>query len=274
MNIFRNYKLWLILSVVLAVSAGIAAVFAIRAYVGTVPVLAAKADIQDGHIMMKEDLTTVDCAKGNLYPDTLTDVKEVIGLAAKGYIPAGTILRGAMFAPAEDYKTASLLKKLGKDYRAIAIPNSILTNVAGMLNPGDKVTVYVISKNFDKKLKLLSNCLVLQSGTIQTPDGTEETPGIVLALPEKDAEVIIDYLPGGKREATFVVTLQPVEAQAKHPAPEEQKTTATAELKEEKKVEMELPDIQEQIKKEVERQLEEQQNKTKQAEEKQQNKQE
>lgn len=213
MNFLKNYKAWLILTVVLAVAAGALSVWLVRSYVGTVRVAAVLSDIEGGAVMQAQSVTMVDCAKGNLYPDAVRDPKQVVGMVARGFIPRGTLLRMSMFMPPQMAGISGQLAALGKDYRAVAIQNTMSTTVAGAVQAGDRVDIYASPKDSDTHIKILSDVLVLQAGSVKTSEGQQQTQGLILAVHEKDLESIIDYLPGGKKESPLTVVLKPAQNQ-------------------------------------------------------------
>lgn len=213
MNLLKNYKAWLILAVILAIGAGALSVWLIRSYVGTVRVASALTDLEAGAVIQAHNITQVDCARGNLYPDAVRDPREVAGMVAKGFIPGGTILRKSMFMPPQTAGISGQLAALGKGYRAVAIPNTMSTTVAGAVQAGDRVDVYASPKDSANHVKILSDALVLQAGSVQTSEGQQQSPGLVLALSEKEAEAIIDYLPSGKKESPLIVVLKPAQPQ-------------------------------------------------------------
>lgn len=215
MNLLKSYKPWLVLTVFLAIGAGALSVWLVRSYVGTVKVVSALTDLDAGAVIQAQNMTQVDCASGNLYPDAVRDPREVAGMVARGFIPGGTILRRSMFMSPQVAGVSGQLAALGKGYTAVAIPNTMSTTVAGALQSGDRVAVYASPKDAAAHIKLLDNVLVIQAGSIKTNEGQQQSPGLVLALKEKDAETLIDYLPGGKKEVPLVVVLKPVQPQKK-----------------------------------------------------------
>lgn len=215
MNFLKNYKAWLILTVVLAVAAGALSVWLIRSYVGAVKVASALTDLEAGAVAQARNVTMVDCARGNLYPDAVRNPSEVAGMVTRGFIPSGTILRKSMFMNPQMAGISGQLSALGKEYRAVAVTNTMSTTVAGTVQSGDRVDVYASPKDAATHIKLLDDVLVLQAGSVKTSEGQQQSPGLVLALKDKDAEALIDYLPGGKKEAPLTVVLKPVQTQKK-----------------------------------------------------------
>lgn len=211
MNYLKNYKAWLALTILLAAAAGALSVSLVRSYVGTVKVASALTDLDAGSVIRAQNTAQIDCARGNLYPDAVREPREVAGMVARGFIPGGTILRKSMFVPPQMSGVSGRLSSMGRDYRAVAVANTMSTTVAGVVQAGDRVSIYVSSKDASAHVKLLDDVLVLQAGAVETREGEQQTQGLVLALGEKDAENLIDYLPGGRKEAPLIFFLKPAE---------------------------------------------------------------
>jgi Flp pilus assembly protein CpaB len=211
LNFLKNYKAWLALMLLFAAGAGFLSVHLIRSYTGTVEVVSALTDLDAGSVIRAQSTAMVDCARGNLYPDAVSDPGEVAGMVARGFIPGGTILRKSMFVSPRMSGVSGQLTSLGRDYRAVAVANTTATTVAGVVRPGDRVSIYVSPKEAPAHVKLLDDVLVVQAGAVETGEGQQQTSGLVLALGEKDAETLIDYLPGGRKEAPLIFFLKPVE---------------------------------------------------------------
>ncbi len=213
MNLLKDYKAWMALTIVLAVAAGILSVWLINSYASTVPVLVNSTDLDLGVIVQPQSLAQAQCSRGNLYQDAALSSAQVAGKAAKGFIPAGTILRLSMFTDPQQTATASRLAALGKDYEAVAIPSGMNTTVAGTLNVDDRVDVYVYPKNASGQQKIISGALVLQAGLTRGSDGSvQQSQGIVLALDSKDLDALLPYL-NGTQTAPVILTLNPVAPQ-------------------------------------------------------------
>ena len=212
MQLFKNYRIWLIMSVTMAVLAGIVAVSAVRSYVDTVKVVATTREVDSGQIVDAGFLTMVDVPRGNLYPDAVYNAGEIAGMVARGYIPAGTVLRRSMFMPLAAAGTAGQLSVMsentGEKYLAVAVPNSLHTTVAGVLQSGNRVDIYTQARGENPSPELLaSNVQVIQAGF--TRDGQQRTEGVVIAVRQQELSRILPYLFGGRGELVFV--LRPVE---------------------------------------------------------------
>lgn len=216
MDFVKNYRTWIVISVVLAVLAGVLTVYTVRSYVGTVRVMAAARDVNAGQVVEAGSLVAVDVPKGVLYPDAVRNASEVAGMVAKGYVPAGTILRKSLFVPPQAAGAAGRLSTLGGDFLAVAVPNSLYTTVAGVLQPGDRVDIYARAKDNVPPEKLAQDIQVLQAGTVTTKDGQQQTQGVVIALKQDELSRILPYLFGDQAKLVFV--LKPVGTSSKEGA--------------------------------------------------------
>lgn len=205
MDFVKNYRIWIVISVVLAVLAGIGAVSAVKSYVDTVKVAAASREISAGQMVKTGSLVMVDVPKGNLYPDAVRSTNEVAGMVAKGYIPAGTVLRKSMFLPPRAAGAAGQLSVMGEEFLAVAVPNSLYTTVAGVLQPGNRVDIYARAKESSPPEKLASDILVIQAGSIVTSEGQQQTQGVVIALKQEELSRILPYLFGNQAKLVFVL---------------------------------------------------------------------
>jgi len=211
MNLFKNYRTWLLFATVLAVMAAVVSVYTVRSYVGTVRVVAVKQDVQAGEVVSAQNLTYVEWPRGAVTPDTLRSPQGVAGMVARGFIPAGTVLRTPMLVSPQQAGVAGNLATLGKDYVAVAVPNTLATTIGGVLESSNRVDIYAKP---DEKApapeKIASDVLVLRAGTVKTPEGEQQAPGIVLALSSDDLERLLPYLTGGK-ENSLLFVLKPLE---------------------------------------------------------------
>ena len=226
MYLFKNYKIWIIMSVTMAVLAGIGAVSAIRAYVDTVEVVAAAREVDAGQMIGANFLVMVDVPRGNLYPDAIYSAGEIAGMVAKGYIPAGTVLRRSMFMPFAAAGVSGQLSVMsentGEKYLAVAVPNSLHTTVAGVLQPGNRVDIHAQARGENSLPELLaSNVQVIQAGF--TRDGQQQTQGVVIAVRQEELSRILPHLFGGQ----LVFVLRPVEIVEEETLPENEIPAAT-----------------------------------------------
>lgn len=209
-NLFKNYRTWLVFAAVLAVLAAAISIYAVRSCIGAVRVVVVKQDVQAGEVLSAQNLTLVEWPRGAVTPDTLRSPQAAVGMAARGFIPAGTALRTPMLVPLQQAGVAGDLAALGKEYVAVAVPNTLATTVGGTLESGNRVDIYAKP---DEKApapeKIASDVLVLRAGAVKTPQGEQQTPGIVLALSPNDLEHLLPHLTGGK-EGSLLFVLKPL----------------------------------------------------------------
>jgi hypothetical protein len=130
-------------------------------------------------------------------------------MVAKGYIPAGTILRKSMFMPLSAAGAAgrlSVMSENGEEFFAVAVPNSLYTTVAGVLQPENRVDIYARVKDEDSSPELLaSDIQVIQAGSIATSDGQQQTQGVVIAVKQQELSRILPHLFGDQARLVFVL---------------------------------------------------------------------
>lgn len=209
-NLFKNYRVWLVFAVILAVLAAAVSIYVVQLHTGVVRVVAVRQDIRAGEVLSPQSLTFVDWPRGAVTPDTLRSPQAAAGMAARGFIPEGTVLHSRMLVPFQQAGMAGSLAALGEEYVAVAVPNTLATTVGGVLESGNRIDVY--AKPSEKALvpeKIASDVLVLRAGTVQTPQGEQQAPGVVLALSPGDLERLLPHLTDGK-EASLLFVLKPL----------------------------------------------------------------
>jgi pilus assembly protein CpaB len=128
---------------VLSDSSGIGSVASNRGAVRTVPTVVASADIAFGEKLTPDKLKVVDWPADTLPQGTFQRVDELVtgqGRAAMRPITANEILtQKSLSEGANRLSTAQLLNP---NMRAVSVPVSEVTGVAGLIFPGDRVDVY------------------------------------------------------------------------------------------------------------------------------------
>ncbi|GEM_PF-3351317 len=215
----KNYKFWLVGAIFLAFCAGAISVVTVRSFSATEKALAAATDITPALPESMGNLNQVDVARGNFYADTIRSTADLIGVIPKGFIPAGTVLRKSMFQPIENAGMSGKLAMIGIDRVALAIPNDLYTSVAGNLDEGDKVDVYLRPKGSMPTLAL-EDVPILQGATTVIPgQGEQPSQGIVLAVPSGELNKVLQGMQG---EQSMLLILKPlVGAEAKEPGEKE-----------------------------------------------------
>lgn len=209
MNALKNFRYWLLAAVVFAAVAAVGSVQAVRSFAGAVQAVAVKRDVQAGEILTQNDLTLVEQARGTLYGDAVLSPRDAVGMAVRGFLPAGTVLRRSMLVPPQQAGMAGAVASLGPGYVAVAVPNTLGTTVAGTLESGNRVDVYSRASDKEPPVKVASDVLVLRAGAVRTREGEQPTQGVVLAVPEADLPKLLPYVTGGK-EASLTFVLKPL----------------------------------------------------------------
>lgn len=229
----KNFKYWLLVAVVFAVLAAVGSVQAVRQFAGVVQAVAVKRDVQAGEVLTQNDLVMVEQARGTLYKDAVLLARDAAGMAARGFVPAGTVLRRSLLVPPQMVGVAGSLTSLGSGYVAVAVPNTLGTTVAGMLESGNRVDIYSRSSDKEPPVKAASDVLVLRTGVVRTAQGEQPVQGVVLAVPAGDLDKLLPYITGGK-EASLTFVLKPLQGmeqqqdspqQAQQQAPPPQQAT-------------------------------------------------
>lgn len=232
MNALKNFRYWLLAAVVFAAVAAVGSVQAVRSFAGAVQAVAVKRDVQAGEVLTQNDLTLVEQARGTLYGDAVLSPRDAAGMAVRGFLPAGTVLRRSMLVPPQQAGVAGAVASLGPGYVAVAVPNTLGTTVAGTLEAGNRVDIYSRASDKEPPVKVASDVLVLRAGTVRTREGEQPTQGVVLAVPEADLPKLLPYVTGGK-EASLTFVLKPLasgqgagqQSQAQQPQQAQQQQT-------------------------------------------------
>jgi Flp pilus assembly protein CpaB len=181
---FKNYKFWLAVTVMLAATTALITVSVLQKYTQSVCVVLAKANIESAQVINEKMLVSnKEFPRRGMYADTVTGPRQVQGMISKGFIPAGTVLRASMFETSQSAMMSGKLSALGKEYRAVALPKQLSTTVADTLNEGDTVDMYV--RNTEKGVsvvkKMASDILV-----VYNKYGEQQSTGVVLAFKENE----------------------------------------------------------------------------------------
>jgi Flp pilus assembly protein CpaB len=207
---FANYKTWIALTVVFAVAAALTAVSTLQRYARVVPVAAAAHDIQPDRVVTAQDLVVSNISKGSVYQDCVAP-QQIAGTAARGFIPAGTVLRASMFQ-AGPSTIAGKLSTLEGEYAALAVANSLETTVAGAVNPGDRVDIYAVLPGQGRntplsRVLLLVDVLVLLGAVSKgdQKDQNQSTQGIILAVSKSDINKVTPYLSNKQGQVVFAL---------------------------------------------------------------------
>lgn len=137
-----NWKMVFPVFLILALILGVGFWFYMRNIGGNVEVAVARVDINlDDEVSIPVNVGVGEIQVGSLYNDTIRSASQLKGKSAKGFIPAGTVLRESMLQPA-----VGPIARLKNGNVAVSVPNTINTTVAGAIKPGNIVRIKIINK--------------------------------------------------------------------------------------------------------------------------------
>lgn len=199
-NFLKNWRLMLVLGLILGLAA--LAIFAKAYREATMLRLVVKAagDIQAGQEMTAKMLRAEEIS-GTLPQDVVTRPEEIVGLAAKGFIPGDTVLRRSMFG---NFAGAGVEGELAQmpGHFGVAFAADIYTTVGGNVVKDSVVTVKVINKTEKKTDEVGQNIKVL---AVSGGDG-RDAKSVTLALTREQVDMVSEAHAKG---CTFIFALQP-----------------------------------------------------------------
>lgn len=187
----KNYKLWLVVSVLLAAIAAFTVVTVVQKHTGTTKVIVAKDDLQATQIISNQTLAYKEIPSLSLYPDVVTSSAQIGEMVTKGFIPKGTVLRTSMFDTSMTAQMSGKIALLGKGYRAVALPKQLSTTIASTLNEGDTVDIYFKKEEKDSEVKVIRIASDIEIMFCRGKEGEEE--GVVLAIKEEETTKTLPY---------------------------------------------------------------------------------
>ena len=131
-----------------------------------VEVVVAVRDIPEGTRLQASLLEVVEVPKRFLQPDVAKTVEELVDRQVSVSILAGTQILGSMLALNQNI---GLAQKIDKGYYAVTVPVDTSSGVAGLLQPGDAVDVFVTVEVVDAKSRNTSS----EGGSFNGPEKTE-----------------------------------------------------------------------------------------------------
>lgn len=174
----KNYKTFFAAAILFAILTAIVAAYGYNTVAGVVDVVVAKRDIKADETMQPEALGYGKTPKGAILNDTVKNPAELQGMIAKGYIPAGTVLRKSMF---QQVTSAGARAKLQPGYVALAFDKDLNTSCSDQILPGSLVNI----KSFNK-----DDSVVDVASEIEVICITEK--GVVIAVPEELSDSVIE----------------------------------------------------------------------------------
>lgn len=212
-------RLFLVLAFVCAAVAAGATAWLLHVFLPQRTVLVAAVDIAPRSQVHVSAVRKVSLPAAGVPGDAMTSEAALSGKAARGFIPAGTVLREAMFQPRWSMGAAGSLAEIGSEYRLVALPVSLDTSVGNCVAAGDRIDLYAVKKDGSHAL-VVSNVLVFSGpGLPSRPPakgigavgGQAEQKGsdaVVLVLHENDVGGVIGALGESSR---LIATLRPLE---------------------------------------------------------------
>lgn len=157
---FKNYRLMLLCALVFGAAAVAGSIYTVNKQIGAVPVVVANQDLNGQKVITPGDVRVEPRSRAALYPDVLLSPDQAVGWVARGYVPAGTVLRAAMLLPPDRAGLSGALAQYpGKE--GVAVKAELETDVAGSVRSGDSVEVTARHKG-GRVEKLFDSVPVLQ----------------------------------------------------------------------------------------------------------------
>jgi hypothetical protein len=183
----KNYRLMFGLFVLLAAIAAIIAAGSLSRATGTSQVAIASINIAADDAATVKNIGDAKIPQAAVQPDTALSLQDLQGMAAKGFIPAGTVLRKSMF---QNISMAGAEAKLSlePDLIAVALPVSLDTTIGGEIKAGSHVDIDVVTKE---------GALVTVAGNVEVltiPDLTQTSntgKGVVLGMQKSVADQMV-----------------------------------------------------------------------------------
>jgi Flp pilus assembly protein CpaB len=161
---------------------------------GGVPVAVASQDFQPDQPATAQNVSVAKLPKGALQPDSVGDPMRLAGMAAKGFIPAGTPLRMSMFA---ETPKAGPAARLSPGMVALALQ----ADGAAGLRQESRVEVWLLGRGKDGPVAQMAAA----SARVLQPPG--EGKSLVLEVSPQEREALLRGLAAGLK--AYVVALPP-----------------------------------------------------------------
>lgn len=134
-------KRFLLIAIGLALLGFFISTSTINAIKAEVPVVVAKRDILPMHIITTDDVEIKKIPK-SAAEAALSDIRDAIGQASKGYIVKGDIIKADHL---ENFSYARVSGHIDHGETVVALSADMLTSIAGTLRVGDIIYLYSIS---------------------------------------------------------------------------------------------------------------------------------
>lgn len=199
-----------------------------KADLNVVPIVAAAIDISYGAKIDASQIKMLGWPKSNIPKGAFTDAKLVIGkIAQRAFVTDEALLEPQV----KDKAAGSILSAMipeGK--RAMSVPVSAISGVAGFITPGNMVDIIATNNKINKTYILLSNVKVLAIDQLASTE--QDKPAVVtsltLELSVEESTILVKAMQSG----SFYFTLRnPVD---KHNTAENPLTSEPAAVEQEK----------------------------------------
>ncbi len=184
----RRFGIVLLVAILVAAAAGFGVYSMLQqaqdsARVPTARVVVAAKDLQEGHLLTKEDARITAMPRAAVPPGSYSDVDSVVGRVTKMSVFTGEALVPGRLAPVGS--GAGLEVKILPGKRAMAVKIDEVAGLSGLIQPNSRVDVLVTVRdeqgNAPQRAKLfMSNMRVLSVGT-QTERGADGRTGSATA---------------------------------------------------------------------------------------------
>ena len=189
--------MFFVLFVVFAAIAAVSVAWGFNNMAGLTAVAVAQGDILADEAASPGKLGTTKIPKGAVQLDTIRNPMDLKGYSARGFVPAGTVLRKSMFQPIEKAGTVAKLSLMpGK--KAIALDPTLNTTCGGSLKAGCYIDIWALGKD---------GSVDLMGEDIEVLSVPEQSSGVVIAVDDETAERIFR----AHNSSSFVATLLPPE---------------------------------------------------------------
>lgn len=205
----KTSKRVLLLALVLGLMTVIVLNFYVRSIADPGTAAGAKRDVVvakntiPAHARVTSDMLEIESIPGDaVHPEAVSSTNEVVGgISNSSIIKGEQVLSSRVII---DETRASLSYRVPENMRAIAIPVSEISNVAGFISPGDRIDILVTYSDSDianetTTYTTLQNVQVLTTGDLTEPkdDANREGGTLVVVVTPAQAEVLAyAYLQG------------------------------------------------------------------------------
>jgi len=216
-------KAFLLLAFMCAALAAGAAAWLLHVSLPQKTVLVAAADIGPRGQIPASAVRKVSLPAAGVPDDALVDEASLSGKVARGFIPAGTVLREAMLQPRWSAGAAGALAEIGPEYRLVALPVSLDTSVGNCVAAGDRIDLYAVGRDGRHAL-VASNVLVFSGpglpskppakglGILSGQQDQQKPPdALVLVLHESEVDRVVAALAESSR---LIAVLRPLEGES------------------------------------------------------------